>query len=190
MALIARVVSLHNGVFSALQRVLDGWFLQLGARFVFAGVLLFYYLNSAATKTGKGFPDMFVPQVGAYAQILPKVMEEAGYDTSQIPFFPYDIIVWAGTYAEYILPVLVVLGLFTRLASLGMIGFIAVQSYVDIAFHGIDDKTVGALFDRFPDAMISDQRLLWVFVLLVLVVRGGGTLSLDRILAARFARSE
>ncbi len=190
MAFIARVVSLHNSVFSALQRLLDGWFLQLGARFVFAGVLLLYFLNSAATKTGKGFPEMFIPKVGAYAQILPTVAASYGYNTSKIPFFPYDILVWAGTYAEFILPVLIILGLFTRLAGLGMIGFIAVQTFVDINFHGVDAKTIGALFDRFPDALISDQRTLWVFVLLVLVIKGGGALSLDRLFAGRFARAE
>ncbi|MCC2111053.1 MAG: DoxX family protein [Hyphomicrobiales bacterium] len=187
MSLIERIVAVHTAIFSRLQTALDGWFLEAAARFVFAGVLLLYYLNSAKTKVGSGFPDMFVPQVGAYAQILPKTTESVGYDISQIAFLPYGLMVLAGTYAEFILPVLIVLGLFTRLAGLGMIGFIAVQSYVDINFHGADEKTIGALFDRFSDSLISDQRTLWVFVLLVLVVRGGGALSLDYLLGRRFA---
>jgi len=187
MSFIAPIVSIHNAVFSRLQAMLDGWFLEFAARFVFAGVLLFYFLNSASTKVGSGFPGMFVPQVGAYAQILPKVMESVGYDVSQVAFFPYGLIVLAGTYAEVILPVLIVAGLFTRLASLGMIGFIAVQTFVDINFHGADAKTIGALFDRVSGSLISDQRTLWVFVLLVLVVRGGGALSLDCLFAGRLA---
>ena len=130
---------------------------------------------------------MFVPQVGAYAQILPKTTESVGYDISQIAFFPHGLMVLAGTYAEFILPVLIVLGLFTRLAGLGMIGFIAVQSYVDIMFHNIGAEATGAMFDRFSDSLISDQRTLWVFVLLVLVVRGGGALSLDYLFGRRFA---
>ena len=190
MGFIARVIALHKAVFEGLQRVLEGWFLQFGARFVFAAVLLLYYLNSAATKVGKGFPDMFFPQVGAYAQILPKVAQSYSYNTSKIPFFPYDLIVWAGTYAEFILPVLIVVGLFTRLAALGMIGFIAVQTYVDITAHGVDEKTIGGLFNRLPGELIADQRTLWVFVLLVLVVKGGGALSLDRVLGGRFSRTE
>lgn len=82
---------------------------------------------------------------------------------------------------EMILPILVVVGLLTRLSALGMIGFIGVQTFVDIQFHGADEKTIGAMFDRFPDAAISDQRLLWVFVMVVLVIKGGGYLSLDRL---------
>ncbi len=187
MSLIARLAAVHHGTFARLQAALDGWFLEFSARFVFAAVLLLYYLNSAMTKIGSGFPDMFVPQIGAYAQILPKITESVGYDVSQIAFFPHGLIVYAGTYGEFLLPVLVVLGLFTRLASLGMIAFIAVQTYVDINFHGADEKTIGGLFDRFSDSLISDQRTLWVFLLLVLVVRGGGALSLDHVLKRRLA---
>ena len=54
----------------------------------------------------------------------------------------------AGIYAGFILPVLIVAGSMTRLAALGMIGFIVVQSYVDVVFHHVDAATIGALFDR------------------------------------------
>jgi putative oxidoreductase len=95
-------------------------------------------------------------------------------------------VVLAGTYAEFILPLLIVIGLFTRLASLGMIGFVIVQSLTDIYGHGATDgKTLGALFDRFPDAVILDQRLFWVFLLAVLVVKGAGALSVDALLRNR-----
>ncbi|MCW2306079.1 DoxX family protein [Rhodobium gokarnense] len=183
--MLARLVALQERAFAALERALGPSVLPLIARLVFASALLLYYLNSAYTKVGSGFPEMFVPQVGAYAQIVPKVAEGAGYDVSQIAFFPYGLIVWAGTYAEFFLPVLIVLGLFTRLASLGMIGFIVVQSIVDVTAHGLDAATIGLPFDRFPDGMIADQRLFWVFVLVVLVLRGGGRLSLDGLLARR-----
>jgi putative oxidoreductase len=71
--------------------------------------------------------------------------------------------------------------LLTRLASLGMICFVAVMTYVDITGHGAEPETIGAPFDRLADAAIWDQRLLWCFLLLVLVVKGGGYLSLDRL---------
>lgn len=190
MALIGRLVSLHGSVFSGIEHVLDGWFLQLGARFAFASVLFLYYWNSAMTKIGDGIFGFLSLKVGAFAQILPTVAAEHSYNISKIPFFPYHLIVYAGTYAEIVLPLLIVVGLFTRLAALGMIGFIVAQTYVDIQFHNVDEKTVGAMFDRIPDAMISDQRLLWSFVLLVLVVKGGGFLSLDKLLGGRFARAE
>ncbi|MGF1594126.1 MAG: DoxX family protein [Kiloniellaceae bacterium] len=180
--MISRLSQLHARVFGQLEGRLDGWFLGLLARFAFAAVLLVYYLNSAATKVGDGVLGFFSVGANAWFQILPPVVEAYGYDVSQVPFFPWGIVVFAGTYAEFVLPVVIVLGLFTRLASLGMIGFIVVQSYVDIAFHGVDDKTIGAWFDRFSDAAILDQRLLWVFLLLTLVVKGAGAVSLDWVL--------
>ena len=192
--MITKLISLHGRIFGLAEAKLDGWFLGLLARFVFAAVLLVYYLNSAATKVGEGVAGFFSVGPNAYFQILPSVVEAYGYDATQVPFFPWDLIVIAGTYAEFLLPLLIVLGLFTRLASLGMIGFIVVQSYVDIAFHGADAKTVGAWFDRFSDAAILDQRTLWVFLLVYLVVQGAGAISLDhvlgRIIAARQPRPQ
>jgi putative oxidoreductase len=66
-----------------------------------------------------------------------------------------------------------------------MIVFVAVQSYVDIAFHGADEKTIGAWFDRLSDATILDQRALWIFPLAYLVIRGAGAISLDYLFAGR-----
>ncbi len=183
--LISRAGRLHAHVFGLAEAKLDGWFLGLLARFLFAAVLLVYYLNSAGTKVGEGITGFFSIGDNAYFQILPSVVEAYGYDASQVPFFPYDLIVIAGTYAEFILPLLIVLGLFTRLAALGMIGFTLVQSYVDIAFHGVDAKTIGAWFDRLPDAAILDQRALWVFLLVYLVVKGAGAVSLDWLLGKK-----
>ena len=188
MALIQMITTVHDRVFCGLERLANGWFLGLAARFVFAGVLLLYFLSSFSTKVGTGVAGFFSVQDGAYFQILPTVMERFEYSTANIPFIPYDLIVFTGTYTELLLPILIVVGLFTRLAALGMIVFIAVQSYVDIAHHGADEKTTGALFDRFSDSVISDQRALWVFVLLYLVVKGAGAISLDGILS-RHARS-
>ncbi|MEM6985258.1 MAG: DoxX family protein, partial [Pseudomonadota bacterium] len=90
--------------------------------------------------------------------------------------------VYAGTYAEFILPVLIVVGLFTRLAALGMIGFVFVQSFVDITGHHADAETIGAWFDRFSDATILDQRAMWVFLLAYLAIYGAGKLSIDQLL--------
>jgi putative oxidoreductase len=188
MALVRTLAALHGAVFGAIERALDGWFLGLAARLAFAAVLLLYYLNSFLTKVGGGIAGFFRIQDGAYFQILPSVVESHGFDTAAVPFFPYGLIVFAGTYAELLLPILIVIGLFTRLAALGMIGFVIVQSWVDIAFHGVDEKTTGHLFDRFPDAAILDQRTLWVFLLAVLVVKGPGTISIDYHLAGHGRR--
>jgi len=183
--LFGMIERMHSAVFGGLEKMLDGWFIGLAARLVFISVLGLYYFNSGMTKLGDGIMGFIEPSVGAFGQILPPVLEAAGYDTSAIPFFPWHIIVIAGTWAEFLLPLMILLGLFTRIAAVGMIGFIVIQSYVDIAYHGLEAKFIGAPFDRFPDAIIYDQRMLWIFVLLVLVIKGAGKLSLDQLLSRR-----
>ncbi len=153
------------------------------ARFVFAAVLLVYYLNSAMLKLGDGILGIFQPASGAYFQIFPRAVEAAGYDPSALGPFAF-LVVLAGTWAEFALPVLIVLGLFTRLAALGMIGFVTLQTLTDIYGHRLieDPASMGAWFDGLPDGTIMDQRLLWMMPLVVLVFLGAGPLSLDRLL--------
>ena len=147
------------------------------ARLTFAAVLCGYYWNSAMTKL-----DGFGPSLGAFAQILPRRIEAAGYDASALGLFDHLIVI-AGTWAEFILPALIVLGLLTRPAALGMIGFIIVQTMTDLWGHRLIDTpdTLGRWFDRIPDSAIADQRLLWVMLLTVPLLSGAGPLSLDRL---------
>ena len=176
---------LHRATFQFIQEGLQDWFPGLLARLTFASVLLLYFINSAKTKVGDGLSGFFQVQDNAYFQILPKVVEQFNYDASQIPAFPYQWIVYAGTYAEFTLPVLIVAGLFTRIAAFGMVVFVLVQSYVDITAHAADEKTVGSFFDRIPDSIIADQRTLWIFLLLYLFIYGAGKVSLDHLFAGR-----
>lgn len=147
------------------------------ARLTFAGVLAGYFWASALTKFDS-FP--FGLSTGAFAQIYPKQIEALGYDASLIGVLPW-LVVLAGSYAELILPALVVLGLLTRPAAVGMIGFIVVQSLTDIYGHMVSATGLGAWFDRVPDAAILDQRALWVLLLVILAVKGAGPLSVDRL---------
>ncbi len=130
--------------------------------------------------------DILKPSLGAYAQIFPRQMEAVGYDVSQLNIFHW-LVVTAGTFAEFLLPLLIVIGLLTRLAALGMIGFIVVQSLTDIVGHQVDAATIGSWFDRASDALIVDQRALWLLLLLILVFKGAGPLSLDRLLSRQAA---
>lgn len=172
------MITIYNSIFDRLSRA-DGLLSTL-ARFVFAATLLLYFWVSGLTKLGDGFAGLFQPSVGAYAQIFPRAMEAVVYDTSQLSVFHWAVVV-AGTWAEFILPALIVVGLLTRLSALGMIGFIIVQSLTDLIGHGGFEhkETYGAWFDRLPDSAIMDQRAFWVFILLVLVIKGAGPLSLD-----------
>lgn len=149
------------------------------ARLVFAGVLLRYYWASGATKLGDGVLGILQPSSGAYVQIFPRAMEAAGYDASQLGWFAWAVVV-AGTVAEFVLPALIVVGLATRLAALGMIGFIAMQSLTDIVGHGADAATIGAWFDVASGALILDQRAFWMLALVTLVMHGAGPVSVDR----------
>ena len=178
------LMSAYTAFFQRLERA--DWLLATLARFVFAAVLAVYFWNSGLTKIGDGIFGIFTPSTGAYAQIFPRVFEAVGYDSSQLSFFHWAVVV-GGTIAEFVLPALIVLGLMTRLAALGMIGFVFMQSLTDIYGHGAMDhpETIGAWFDRFENSAIMDQRTLWVFVLMVLVIKGAGPLSLDRIVSRR-----
>ena len=98
------------------------------ARLVFAATLSLYFLNSAMTKTGDGLFGFFQIQPAAWYQIAPQAVDAALGDIDAIGFFPWGLVVTAGTYAEYLLPMMVVFGLFTRLSALGMIGFITVRN--------------------------------------------------------------
>lgn len=154
--------------------------LPLMARLVFAAVLAGYFWASGLTK----FDGPFSLSVGAYAQIFPKAIEAVGYDAGQLPMW-MSLVAYAGSVAEMVLPLLILIGLATRFAALGMIGFVLVQSLTDIWGHGASAVTIGALFDRGSDAVILDQRALWVFLLAVLVAKGAGALSIDRLIAGR-----
>jgi putative oxidoreductase len=175
------LITFYHSITDRLEQA--DWLLPTLARFLFAAILLMYFWVSGLTKLGDGFAGIFAPSTGAYAQIFPRVMETVGYDTSKLALWQ-KLVVLTGTWAEFVLPLLIVVGLLTRIAALGMIGFLAVQTLTDLCGHGAwsDSKVLSAWFDRFTDGMIMDQRALWVFLLLVIVVKGAGPISFDRAL--------
>jgi putative oxidoreductase len=164
----------------------SAWFLPSLARLAFAATLAGYFWASARTKLGEGPLGFLMPGLNAYAQIFPRATEAAGYDASQLTLFHWAVAT-AGTLAELVLPALIVAGLATRLAAAGMIGFVLMQSLTDIYGHTADARAIGAWFDRVPDSLILDQRLLWMLLFAVLLTRGAGPVSLDALLA-RLAR--
>ena len=146
------------------------------ARFTFAATLATFLWKSALTKF-----DGFSLSIGAYAQIFPKAFEAVGYNPSELSVF-YKLIAFGGSIGELILPLLIILGLFTRIASLGMIIFILVLSWVDHFGHGLE---WGMWFDGEPGSKILDQRFYWITNLLVLMSLGGGRFSLDHLIGIR-----
>lgn len=181
-AITAKTTDFHASLATAAPATLGSL-----ARLIFGGVLLMYFWASAGTKLGDGaFFGLFSPSSGAFIQMFPRAMEAVTYDASQLSAF-HHLVAMAGTWAEFALPLLIVIGLATRLAALGMIGFIIVQSLTDIFAHKADAGTVGAWFDKASDALIVDQRAFWMFALISLVMFGAGPFSIDRLLSRKTA---
>ncbi len=166
------LISIHNSVLGKVDHA-SGWLTPTLARLVFITVLLVYYWNSAMLKIDG---SIFSPSSGAFGQIFPKAAEAVLWDVTQMTFFQ-RIVIFLGTVAEFVLPALLLVGLFTRLAAVAMIGFVLVQTIVDVTGHGVK---LGSLFNAAPD--LVDQRTMWTFLFLVMVINGAGPLSLDRIL--------
>jgi putative oxidoreductase len=91
-------------------------------------------------------------------------------DEYRLPLIPPEIAAPLATVAEHGLPLLLVLGLFSRGAALGL--FV---------------MTLVIQFLVYPDAFWPVHSL-WFALLLVVLWRGGGAWSLDRMLTASKAR--
>ena len=80
----------------------------------------------------------------------------------KLPLVQPEIAAHLAAYAEHLFPLLLVLGLFTRLSALALLGMtLVIQIFV------------------YPDAWPT--HLSWAALLIYLVARGGGALSLDRL---------
>ncbi|MGC8098968.1 DoxX family protein [Metapseudomonas otitidis] len=83
-----------------------------------------------------------------------------------LPLLPPELAAHLATYAEHLFPLLLVLGLATRLSALALLGMtLVIEVFV------------------YPDAW--SIHLSWAALLLVLVGRGAGAWSLDRRLGLR-----
>ncbi len=87
-----------------------------------------------------------------------------------VPLLPPELAAWLGTGVELVMPVLLVLGLGTRLAAAITFVFnvVAVLSYPDLSAAGLKDHQY------------------WGLMLLVTLVHGPGRLSLDHLIRRRF----
>lgn len=83
-----------------------------------------------------------------------------------LPLVPPQIAAHAATYAEHLFPILLVLGLGSRFAALGLLGM----------------TTVIEVF-VYPDAWST--HLSWAGLLLPIIAKGAGALSLDALIARR-----
>ena len=80
-----------------------------------------------------------------------------------LPLVKPEIAAYAATYSEHLFPILLVLGLFTRVSALALL---VMTSIIEIFVY--------------PDAWPT--HLSWAGLLLPLIALGGGKLSFDRVL--------
>jgi putative oxidoreductase len=143
------LIARWNAVASFLDRIVSHTFLALACRLSIAAI--FFY--SGRTKVDGGL----------------KVTESAvELFTSEykLPLLPPEFAAQMAAYAEHLFPLLLVLGLFTRLSALALLGMtLVIQVFV------------------YPDAWPT--HLSWAAILLYLTGRGAGQLSLDRLLGIR-----
>jgi putative oxidoreductase len=84
-------------------------------------------------------------------------------DEYKVPLLSPEVAAHVATYAEHLFPILLALGLFTRFSALALLGMtLVIQTFV------------------YPDAWPT--HLTWAAMLLPLIARGAGSLSLDRLL--------
>ncbi|SDJ38044.1 putative oxidoreductase [Pseudomonas delhiensis] len=144
-----RLLHHWNRLADTLQRLLGDSFLCLLARL---GIASIFFL-SGRTK------------VEGFLSITPGTYELFRSEYALPLVSPY-LAAHLATYAEHLFPLLLVLGLGTRLSALALLGM----------------TTVIEVF-VYPDAWPT--HLSWAGLLLLLVARGGGRLSLDRLLGIR-----
>jgi putative oxidoreductase len=143
------VKGLYNGIATRLGALVGDDLLSVVARISIASI----FFLSGRTKV-----DGFLHVTDGAVQLFE--------DEYKLPLVDPSIAAHAAAYAEHFFPFLLVLGLFTRLAALALLGM----------------TTVIEVF-VYPDAWPT--HLGWAGLLLVLIGRGGGALSLDRAFGMR-----
>jgi len=139
------VLRFYNSLAQRASALIGDSLLALVARVAIAAV---FFLSGRTKVTG-----FLTIKDGTY------VLFEQEY---KIPLVPPEIAAHMAAYAEHFFPLLLILGLFTRSAALGLLGM----------------TTVIEIF-VYPDAWPT--HLTWAGLLLFLVARGAGAISLDRL---------
>lgn len=135
---------------NAAMAAIPYWLLALVARLSIAGV----FWRSGQTKI-EGWR-------------LSETAVDLFRDEYKLPFLDPTIAAYTATFAEHFFPVLLVIGLATRLSALALLIMTAV---IEIFVY--------------PDAWPTHGT--WAACLLVIMMRGPGVLSLDHAIARRFA---
>jgi putative oxidoreductase len=138
-----------NSIADRLGAMLGDSLLVLIARLSIAAI----FLMSGRTK------------VSGFLTITPSTYELFRTEYA-LPLVTPELAAHLATYSEHLFPLLLVLGLFSRLSALALLG----MTFVIEVFV-------------YPDAWAT--HLSWAGLLLLIVARGGGAISLDRSLGIK-----
>jgi putative oxidoreductase len=143
------LIPLYSGATNLARRLLPDWLLLLIARL---GAAAIFFLSGRAKVEGwftitDGTFDLFATD---YA----------------LPLIPPHVAAYAATISEHLFSTLLVLGLCTRGAAVGLLGMtLVIEVFV------------------YPDAWPT--HLSWAGLLLPLVAKGGGAFSIDHLLGRK-----
>ncbi len=138
-----------NRVADRVDGLITHSLLAIAARFAIAGI----FFMSGRTKV-EGWLTVSDTAVALFA------------DEYKVPLLSPVLAAHLATYAEHLFPILLALGLFTRLSAAALLGMTAVIQ-----------------FFVYPDAWPT--HLSWAALLLYLVGRGAGAASLDRVVGIK-----
>lgn len=178
--MISQLNALHGvyvRFFSSFMNVLGGSLLQLLARLTLAGVFWRSFLTKVETVgifTYTEYINDFAIQrdhvkLPAFPLELKAATLHQFSNDFALPLLPGPVAAWLATLGEFILPLLLVAGLFTRFAALGLIVMtLVIQIFV------------------LPDAWWGSHAL-WIVMAAYITAHGPGRLSLDHTFGNRFA---
>ncbi|MEM6780606.1 MAG: DoxX family protein [Pseudomonadota bacterium] len=142
-----------DGLIQPLRNLSDNWLspaLDVGIRLYMAKI----FFDSGMIKLGKWTNEGFDAVVLGFREYYP------------VPGIPAELAAVAGTAAELILPVLLVVGLFSRFAAAGLLIMSMVIQFAIPAEYGLQNI----------------QHYFWMFLFAVILFKGPGKFSLDHFL--------
>lgn len=138
-----KAVALYNTIAQRMSTLISATVLALAARLALAAI---FFLSGRTKVDG-----LLTVNDSAYALFR---------DEYKVPLLPPEFAAHMAAYAEHLLPLLLVLGLFTRFAALALFGMtLVIQIFV------------------YPSAWPT--HLSWAALMLYLMAHGGGRLALD-----------
>ena len=168
----------HENLISFVKKFLGGDVLQVLARITLAGIFWRSFMTKIETVNVFTYTDYIndfaIERARMKLPELPLEMKPGTYslfsETYALPLIPSDLAAWMATLAEFTFPILLVLGLFTRLSALVLLAMtIVIQVFV------------------YPEAWWGTHAL-WAVIALYIASYGPGRLSIDHWTRGFFAR--